>query len=260
MINALRTLLLNRSGSDQPGFSYPGEEFVPLGYGAKMLPVALKTVHQLIFGVSPDRAQLNWRLRELLPILHNTPMVEALLDLDPRVTYLPFTNDLYERMIAGPVVLPQGATTELLYPLITDVVSDQIYYSWNITVVDGSHVSIQVISDPLHIPPLITETYTVSGGISSVVPLGTSPHSFRFQPTIGNQWLLTVLRPPAYGLMDVYDNAKKGLLSDTADALFGVEPVEPYRSFKNLWEQSPFPAWQLCGLALALGYRINELG
>lgn len=259
MINALRTLLLNRQGSDNPGFSYPGEEFVPSVYTAKSLSVALKTVHQLIFGISPDRAQLNWRLRELLAILHSTPMVQAVLELDPRVTYLPFNNFLFTQVITGPVVQPQGVTTDLLYPLIVDNTNDQIYYSWKITVVDGTHVSIQVLSDPVHIPSPVVELYSVSGGISSVVSLAGSPHNIRFQPTAGDQWLLTVLQSPTRNLMDVYSNAKQGLLQDTAAVLFGTPAVEPYLSFKNLWELSPHPSWQLCGLVLALGYRINEL-
>jgi hypothetical protein len=261
MINALRTLLLNRSGSDNPGFSYPGEEFVPPLYAAKSLPVALKLVHQCIFGLNPDRAQLNWRLRELLAILHTTPMVESVLELDPRVTYVPFASNLFTEVTAGPVIEPQGGTTALLYPLVNlEDVDDQVYYSWNITVVNGTDVSIQVLANPVLIPPPVTLNYTVSGGISSVVPLPSSQHSIRFQPTVGARWILTLLQPPARNLMEIYDNLKQGLLQDTANALFGVPPVEPYLSFKNLWELSPHPSWQLCGPVLALGYRINELG
>jgi hypothetical protein len=76
-------------------------------------------------------------------------------------------------------------------------------------------------------------------------------------PTVGAEWILTVLQEPSRTLMDVYTNAKTGLLADTSDALFSND--EPYLSFKNLWELSPLPSWQLCGLVLALGYRINEL-
>jgi hypothetical protein len=257
MINALRTLLLNRAGSDQPGYSYPGEEFVPPGYNAKSLTVALQVTHQLIFGINPDRAQRNWRLRELLAILHSTPMVEAVLELDPRVTYLPFGDLLFQQASSGPVIQPQGGTTAQLYPLISDDKDDQIYYSWRVKVVNGTDVDIQVLSDPNNIPPLITENYTSSSGLSSTVPLGDSPHSFRFMPTVGAEWILTVLQEPSRTLMDVYTNAKTGLLADTSDALFSND--EPYLSFKNLWELSPLPSWQLCGLVLALGYRINEL-
>lgn len=258
MINHLRTLLLNRSGSDQPGVPYPGEEFVPAEYNAKTLPTYLKTVHQLVFGINPDRAQLNWRLRELLAILHTTPMEAAVLALDPRVTYIPFTGILFTELISGTTIKPQGGTTALLYPLVAqDDTDDQIYYRWRIRVLNATDVSIQVLSNPVLIPSAVTLNYTVSGGISSIVPLPSSPHSVRFQPTVGADWILTILQEPARKLFDVYTNAKQGLLNDTSVELFGN--VEPYLSFKNLWELSPLPSWQLCGLVLALGYRTNEL-
>jgi len=259
MINHFRTLLLNRDGSDQPGFSYPGEEFVPTAYNAKTLTSQLKTVHQLLFGVNPDRALINWRLRELMAILHHTFMVEAVLDLDPRVTYLPFHSVLFDLVAASPVVEPQGGTTALLYPLIAAETDEQIYYRWKITVLNATDVQVDVLSDPILIPPTIVSNYTVSGGISSIVPLGSSPHSVRFQPTVGASWILTVLQTPAQNLVDIYSSMKAGLLLDTREALFGVQSVEPYLSFKNIWETALHPSWQLGGLVLALGYRINEL-
>lgn len=259
MINALRTLLLNQPGSNSTGFSYPGEEFVPPTYGAKPLTTDLFTVYQLIFGINPDRAQLNWRLRELLAILHTTPMVEAVLDLDPRVTYLPFNDSLFTQVTEGPVIQPQGSTTDMLYPTIVENVTNQIYYSWMITVLDSTHVQIQVLINPGNVPSPVTETYTTSNGLSSIVPLPGSPHSIQFQPTSDDQWLLTVLQTPAIGLIDVYNNAKRGVTQDLSNELFGLPLVEPYQSFQNLWQLHPFPSWQLCGLVLALGYRINEL-
>lgn len=40
--------------------------------------------------------------------------------------------------------------------------------------------------------------------------------------------------------------------------LFGVAPVEPYTTFKNLWFDHPLPTYRLAGLVLALIYRTEE--
>jgi len=41
--------------------------------------------------------------------------------------------------------------------------------------------------------------------------------------------------------------------------LFGVAPVEPYATFKNLWFDHPLSAYRLAGLVLAFIYRAEEL-
>jgi hypothetical protein len=41
--------------------------------------------------------------------------------------------------------------------------------------------------------------------------------------------------------------------------LFGVENVEPYLTFKNLWFDHPLPTYRLSGVVLALIYRTEEL-
>lgn len=41
--------------------------------------------------------------------------------------------------------------------------------------------------------------------------------------------------------------------------LFGVAPEEPYKTFQNLWEDHPLPAYRLSGIVLAFIYRMNEL-
>lgn len=41
--------------------------------------------------------------------------------------------------------------------------------------------------------------------------------------------------------------------------LFGVRPVEPYATFRNLWLDHPLPAYRLAGLTLALIYRTEEI-
>ena len=258
MINHLRTLLLNQSGSLQPGLAYPGEELVAPTYTIKLLPFHLDVVHSLLFGSFHDRAYINWRLREFLPILHDSPMEEAVLDLDPRVTYLPFDNRLYER--TGTVITPQPGITDQLYLIQTQsAFAFKSYYNWFIDVVDGSHVSVQDLSDPINLSPPVIFPYGVVDGLSDSIQLPRSPYSFQFQPTSGDAWTVSIVAPPKTSVMDVYKLVKGALTNEILNDIFGSPSVEPYLSFRNVWETSPFPSWQLGALILATGYRINEL-
>ena len=87
MINHARTLLLNVSAAAYaPGEL--GEEYVP-PYSALKLPTYLQTARRIIFGTAPDRVFLNYRVNELMRLLHQTELSEFVYALDSRVTYWP---------------------------------------------------------------------------------------------------------------------------------------------------------------------------
>lgn len=89
MINHYRTVLLNIPGDNWPGLPYPGEELVdPLFYQSDM-PNYLSTVHRLIFGENPDRAYLNYRLRQITTMWHDGILHSTAIEKDSRLTYWP---------------------------------------------------------------------------------------------------------------------------------------------------------------------------
>lgn len=86
MINHARTLLLNKPGRlFQPGTL--GEEYIPAAYSTITLPSYLQAPHDIIFGTNPDKVFENYRLAELLNVIHSTEFAEFIYRLDPRVTY-----------------------------------------------------------------------------------------------------------------------------------------------------------------------------
>lgn len=89
MINHYRTALLNISGSNWPGLEYLGEELVDPMFRQKPMSGYVSTVHRLIFGESPDRAYLNYRLRQLTTMWHDGDLHEAVTAKDSRLTYWP---------------------------------------------------------------------------------------------------------------------------------------------------------------------------
>jgi hypothetical protein len=89
MINHYRTALLNISGSNWPGLEYPGEELVDPMFRQKPMSSYASTVHRLIFGESPDRAYLNYRLRQLTTMWHDGTLLYEVTAKDSRLTYWP---------------------------------------------------------------------------------------------------------------------------------------------------------------------------
>lgn len=89
MINHYRTSLLNINGNNWPGLQYPGEELVDPSFRGKKLPTHISTVRRIMLGEAPDRAYLNYRLRQLTTLWHDSILHEAATDLDSRLTYWP---------------------------------------------------------------------------------------------------------------------------------------------------------------------------
>lgn len=115
MINHARTLLLNRTSSTYvPGKL--GEEYIPPGYEAVTLPTSVATAKNIIFGVDPDPEFVNFRLWELLSLIHNTELAEFVYALDPRVTYWPRpVTDFYQAQKTIKVEKTGGAADTFLY-------------------------------------------------------------------------------------------------------------------------------------------------
>lgn len=251
MINQLRTLLLNQPANTIALPSYPGEEFVPSDYAPRTLTGGLATVHSLLFGIAPDRAMFNMRLRQLLGIIHSTDLSEFVYALDPRVTYWPPNNEsLYSMLSNVPTIVTIVGTSTLYLSGSTSPFtdSDKLYYSYMIEVIDGSNVT---IADLTTSRPLTTETYVITAGLSNLLALPGTDIQFQFQTGVGAKWTVTWLAYPAENLPELFSNLRLGLTSDLTDQLFGVAPLEPFLTFKNLWFENPYPPYQLSGVTLA---------
>jgi len=93
MINHIRTLLMNRGGDHGYGYDYPGEEFVLPTFRAKAVPAFLNGALRLLLGTNPDRLFLNYRMRQIMSLLHSTELNEFIYLPDSRVTYWPMADD-----------------------------------------------------------------------------------------------------------------------------------------------------------------------
>lgn len=94
---------------------------------------------------------------------------------------------------------------------------------------------------------------------SAVSALARESRSLVTPPTgLDAQWLVETKVNPAPVLTTVMPSME--LLGEPVYLdIFGVEDVEPYLTFKNLWFDHPLPAYKLSGMVLALIYRTEEL-
>jgi hypothetical protein len=85
MINHVRTLLANA-----PANTADGWEYVPADFTPRQLSSTISRIRRFVFGLQPTPTALNYRLRQVMQLLHATELETYVLAKDPRVTYLPF--------------------------------------------------------------------------------------------------------------------------------------------------------------------------
>lgn len=258
MINHVRTLLLNVSTVDGFPPSFIGEELVPPDFIAKVLPESLQAVRNVLFGNSPDRLMLNYRLRQFMTLLHSNELEEFVLDKDPRVTYWPVEDQTLFSGILPEINKVDGTTPNLFLegnPTIQKS-ANKLIREWNIEVIDGSTVEVVQLTAPIQTS---SESYTISGGLSSSVPLGTSNLSFKFESGIGSKWNVVVYARPLYDPAVLVTTLQTTLAPTSIDAIFGAPLVTPFSLFKRLWQRHDELPYKLGGLLLGLAYRIDEL-
>lgn len=262
MINHVRTILLNQSSSTRPGYSYPGEEYVPDGYKERAVSIPVRTVRQVLFAAAPDRAMLNYRLRQYLSLIHSSELEEFVLAKDRRITYWPFDDSILRQVVRGPVAtqiaVPNGSQPfYFLHPISAVEVTGRLKQQWQLEVTDGSTVTINTYNDD-GLSFTTTQGYTVTDGLSSTIVLPGSGLRCYFQEGIGASWQIDVLGRPALSLPNVVNNAAALVTGTVRDGLFGETPIEPYKTFRDLWDRHDVTTYRLGALVLALAYRMDE--
>ena len=261
MINHARTLLMNVSGPSRLYSHYYGEEFIPDDYSPVTFPGSLQAVRRIMFGSNPDRAMLNYRSRQFMALLHATELKQFVTDLDPRITYELDNADLFPKAMFLPSVQPLGSTTGTLTVVGDPPVPDaggQLYHEWIVAVTSSDLVNIK----RLYPYTSVDAAYTVSSGLSSLIPLPGSSLNIRIPQNIGESWRVTSYSRPtpdlgsiAYSLQFVGTQA----LSELFKTATPQGQSEPYRTFSRLWQQRQELGYKLGGALLALIYSTEDL-
>jgi hypothetical protein len=254
-VNRVRTLLMNR-GREGYGYDFPGEEFIAAGYHRRSLPPVLTRAHQVLFGSAPDRLFINFRMRQLMTLLHSTEMADFVLQPDSRVTYLPFdTAPFFEQAFIPEIV--QLGHSNLLYLTGTLEANEglgQAQQTWRVEATSPGLARITVQQ-----PRATTYeiNYALTGGLSVPIALPGSDFSIRFHSVPnGTAWRITAAGRPKTDLGDLY----RRLLTSLGDA--GVSQifqpaVEPILTYQKVWREHPYFAYRFSALLLGLAAQVE---
>lgn len=256
MINHGRTLLINTFGTGQD-LSFFGEHYIPPTYGVMVLDDALKAMYQALFGVNPDRAFLNFRAHELLTLIHSTELGSYLTDLDSRITYLTNTDNMYEKLRAGKIVTQSLGTRYLTVVGDTSsaMTSNVIYYKWTV-----EHTSASpnfTLSAVQPVGSSVTQAHGAAGTFSNTFNL-IGNIGFFFDIGGTDRWTIELYLQPSQRIAELV-SALETTYSNAVSDILGNDGLEPYLTFKNLWQDSQLSTnYRLSAVIVAFIYRLNE--
>lgn len=264
MINHVRTVLMNH-GRDGYAHTHPGEEYVPALFHPKVLPSPLSLAYQVLFGTATDRTFLNYRMWQVMNLLHSTELESHVYRLDPRVTYWPSRRtDFFDKMfyheseqVAGPEACPitvggfhhadEGAgTCEQGWRLeITSLTSGE------------ELVQVQRLRPPFNIAQVF---FDPAMDLSEPVKLGGTGLTVRFRNgPIGTAWVIRSYGRPQSDLSQVMERMIATLGESGIGFIFGDEQTEPLLTYRNIWNAHPLSAYKYSALLLALSYRFEQV-
>lgn len=253
MVNHVRSLLLN--GVGLPG--EPGEVYVPKSFKPRDLPQPLLEVRARLFGTSPDREMLNYRLQQFMTLLHATDASSFVTAKDPRLTY----DKVIDRTFFPSDRFGVQATTH------------------------GTNGSIDVVGEPIEPDALgrICQRYAIKIEFGNISITQTDTHVVLLSRSYTGPKFAVLLDQTGYTLQIGADSVTQltaevvvrsrplwdvgqivAALAVSGEEnlayLFGDTQTEPYRTFSNLFFRHTENAYRLAGILLALAYRTEELG
>jgi hypothetical protein len=258
MINAARTLLLNRQPENVAFGGQPGDEYLPTDYSPLQSPPAyLRNLRATLFGVDPDRVYGNYRVRQYMALLHATELVQFVTELDPRITYNVDNPDLNSDALFG--IQTPNDFIHVIGELGAPDITGRSYNEWDIAVLTGSTLAVTRRTKPQQYS---VQEYVFSGGLSNAMSLVGSEAKFKISDGSVQSWTVRGYARPQRDLGEILVELES-TGTPYLNQLFGVgTPLaasEPFKTFRNLWFQHPELAYRLGGLLLAVIYRTEEL-
>lgn len=254
MINHIRTLLLNRDGGHGYGYDYPGEEFVLPTFRAKAVPTFLNGALRMLFGSSPDRLFLNYRMRQIMSLLHSTELEEFILLPDSRVTYWPMVDDGFVDTFTNTAEQYLGPYTRIFVigAVTADDGAGKSELQWKLRYyISGQHYIEITRQTPTGVSEVTELTFVDS--LSEEVSLPGSTIRFRIEQPIasGVEWIVTARSKPAADFGVMLQEAIQLIGQSGIDNLF-LSVVEPVPTLKAVWETHPLFAYRYSAMLLAI--------
>lgn len=260
MINAIRTLLMNRTVDGKPA-DFPGEEFIDPQFQPKRWPAWLSLAMRFFTGSDPDRLYLNYRMRQLMELLHSTELSQNIYLLDARVTYWPFTDIRFFEQVFGQQVEQIAGDARSLTINGTHDADEGVGRTtaqWQVTVLNSSRIQVDRLTPPVLYNNVID--YGQNNGLSDYVSLPGSRLNFKF-PTAGASgctWTITSRARPEQDLSQRLVRTL-AMLDPTPIATALPAGQEPYLTLWNAWHNHSLFPYQASGAVLLLALYMNTL-
>jgi hypothetical protein len=261
MINHLRTLLLNQPYSAFPGADYFMEEYVSPDFLTLVWPDYLRRIRAVLFGASPDRAMLNYRLAQCLSTVRTCQLSEYLLRFDARIAeQRQYTRAFTMATIPSATSIVGDSALDLFGEAESPDAAGILQHRWLVEVTANSGIEMDVLvttQTPARSP--VEATYTVTSGLSAPISLPTSYFQCRVRSAaqVGDQWAVEYLARPTWDIGAIVA-ALEQLDMTVFQQLFGAGSAEPLATFEKLW-RSKIALYRLAGTVLAMGERLEQV-
>jgi hypothetical protein len=253
VINHFRTLLLNVDGS-VPMTNFLAEEIVDPRFKEVRLPTPLQQVRRVLFGSDPDRHMLNLRARQLLALVHGTPLVEHVYALDSRVTYGFKDETLVLPQAWKPVVnrvAGYGTLSVLGEPDKPDVLG-RVHHRYSVTVASPGTATIEQVTKPF-------QKVDFGFAPNDRIPLQGSGCDIRLSSDAsGQEFYVDIYARPTTDLYDLCNSLTK-LGEPTLNYVFGIVNVEPWVTFSSLFFRKLELPLRLSAIVTAVVLRTEEV-
>lgn len=262
MINHVRTLLANRSASDNSSPGYPGHEYSPPGYTPRPMDNNVRALHASVFGDSyADLAYRNLRLRQVMSLIHSLPELrEYVTLLDSRITYSVARDDYFKQAAAGPsVVLLAGSGSIYFSDYDGSAISQRLKKQWQIAAAATNKATVTYYSDAGDQRNKTIDLTIDASNVSNFFPLPDAEISVAIDYNIGTIWNIDLLYFPAKSFKDLIEQAPLYVSRDVELLLFNPSSIEPVTSFSNLWFKHPDAKVRFGALMLAMAWYLEGL-
>ena len=258
MINHVRTLLMNKGRDGNPIENF-GEEYIPNDFVPRRLNITMSTVHRMLFGGNPDRLFVNYRMRQIMALMHSTDMAQDVLDPDPRVTYLPMRDELFDvafkmtvKRLAGPALQVYIRGEHLV-----NMGSGIVHQLWDVEVLENDQVRVLKRREPFQ--ESITDAAYADGLTVPITLLG-SELTVQFPPApVGYRLQVESNARPQLDIAELLNQLSRSFGERGTAEVFPPLVPEPIATWGNIYRNHPLAAYRFTALLLAIAARIEQM-
>ncbi len=260
MVNHGRTLLANMGVLPEGQLSY-GEEYIPVDFFPVKLPGYMDRIRDRLFGRSPDRTMVNYRVRQMFACVTAAGMSSYAKMLDSRTTYDLYDNQFIDNpaQISSTQNTGSASWTLRIIPSVDDMVKDsRLVDGWSVVMTSSTEVVITRLI-PSYEQKTVTLTYSgvasqqiLLPGSSTVITIGPG-ETFTDAPS----WTVNALYTPRVSFKDAVESIREMAGDDVAKLFSGPYPLT---LLNNVWNISPsFFHSATAALALALIHKTEQI-